>query len=356
MMQVIGDYRHRVPAELIAQLRRFASEAERERTLGAEQLQVIREQAWFKAFMPKAFGGLAMDLPEAVRLEESLAYVDGSVGWTVTLCAGAGLFVGVMDPAVLPVVAQPADACFAGSGQPLGVAVASDGGYEITGQWPYATGLLHSTVVTANCRVGRPGQPVDESLPVKSFFFYREQVDVETDWDTMGLRGTGSHSFRADGVWVPQDQAFDISPDRAMLPDPVYRFPFIPLSEITLAVNTLGMTVHLLEACEELVGRRTDTHSALGMIRASGNRLLGLREQFYETVEASWSQHCATGSLSGEMEKAVSAICHHLVHTCQSEAVRVYPLAGMDAADPSSEVNRVWRDLFTASQHSMLRG
>lgn len=355
MRTVIAGYQQLVPVPLIEALRYFADEADAGKTLCDAQLGVIREQGWFKAFMPTDLGGLALDLPAAVRLEESLAYVDGSIGWTVTLCAGAGLFVGVMDPGVLPAVALPMDACFAGSGQPLGVAVARDGGYEISGKWPYATGLLHSTVVTANCRIATSRQQANRDLPIKSFFFYRDQVEVIPDWDTMGLRGTGSHSFRVGRVWVPQEQTFDISPDTASLPHPVYRYPFNPFSEITLAVNTLGMYVHLLEACEELIRRRADAHFALGLIHEAGNRLLGLRQQFYERVDASWTQHCATGGLSEEMEKSVSKVCRQLVRTCQSEAARLYPQAGMDAANPSSPVNRVWRDLFTASQHSILR-
>src|SRR5690554_135399 len=111
MRQVIADYEQIVPATLIEQLRHFARQAEADRALCPEQLALIRQQRWFKAFMPTECGGLELGLPAAVRLEEALAYCDGSVGWTVTLCAGAGLFVGVMDPTVLPAIAVPADAC-----------------------------------------------------------------------------------------------------------------------------------------------------------------------------------------------------------------------------------------------------
>ena len=39
--------------------------------------------------MPKENGGLGMSMPEGLRMEETLAWTDGSTGWTVTLCAGA---------------------------------------------------------------------------------------------------------------------------------------------------------------------------------------------------------------------------------------------------------------------------
>jgi len=353
MNEVLAAYAQIVPASLMAQLRRFADQADGDRSLHVQQLRVIREQGWFKAFMPVRFGGLGLDLPEAVRLEEALAYVDGSVGWTVTLCAGAGLFVGFMDPSVLPAVSDPFDACFAGSGQPLGNAVAKDGGYELSGQWPYATGLVHSTVVTANCRIVEANGEAGPQAPVKAFFLYRDEVDIIADWDTMGLRGTGSHSFRVERAWVPASHAFDIAPEAARLPESIYRYPFIPFSEITLAANSLGMCVQLLALCGERIRARGDSRS-LDVLGEAERGIVALRQRFHELVCTSWAQHCA-GGLHADMEQAIAHMCRQVVRHCQAAAVRVYPHAGMEAAVPSSALNRVWRDLFTASQHSMLR-
>lgn len=355
MKELVASYRGILPGTLIERLRQFAPSAEAGNSLCAEQLAIIHQQGWFKAFMPASFGGLEMGLPEAVRLEEALAYADGSVGWTVTLCAGAGLFVGFMDTATVPVIASPANACFGGSGQPLGVALARDGGYEISGQWPYATGLPHSTVVTANCRIAAsPADLENPACPVRSFFFGREQVEMIADWDTMGLRGTGSHSFRVDRLWVPQSHAFDIVPEATTLPQPIYRYPFIPFSELTLAVNTLGMAVHLLELVAGTVSRRNSA-SSWGVWNEARDRISHVRNAFYAVVDQSWAQHTETGGLASEMEASIARVSRQVASVCQSEAARLYPHAGMEAAKPASAANRVWRDLFTASQHSMLR-
>lgn len=353
MNDVIAAYAQIIPTPLMARLWRFAGRAEGDKMLHAEQLRVIVDQGWFKAFIPEHLGGMALDLPAAVRLEEALGYVDGSVGWTVTLCAGAGLFVGFMDSSVLPAVASSPEACVAGSGQPLGIAVAKDGGYELSGQWPYATGIAHSTVVTANCRIVDGNGDDDAQGPIKAFFLFRDQVDLIADWDTMGLRGSGSHSFRVERAWVPASHAFEITPEAARLPGAIYRYPFIPFSEITLAANTLGMCVRLLELCEERIHTRGDARSwaVLDEVK-QGVRVL--RGQFHELVSASWAEHC-NGDLRDSTERAIAQTCRQLVRHCQAAAARIYPHAGMDAAQPSSALNRVWRDLFTASQHSMLR-
>src|SRR5690606_14253902 len=96
-----------VPAErVVKQLRGFSNRAEADGVLTPEQLAIIYDRRWFKLFVPRRLGGLELSLPEAVRLEEELAWIDGSLGWTVTLCAGANLFVGYVGQFVDHPVAE----------------------------------------------------------------------------------------------------------------------------------------------------------------------------------------------------------------------------------------------------------
>src|SRR5690606_20950813 len=169
---------------------------------------------------------------------------DGSLGWTVTLCAGANLFVGYLDRDTAAPIFGDRKVCFGGSGQAAGTAIVKDGGYEVTGRWGYATGAPHNTHFTANCVIEQHGKPVMDHAGqpvVKSFFFDRKDVRVITDWNTFGLRATASHSFEITKCQVPENRSFLISPDQATWDLPTYRYPFIALAQTTLAVNTLGM-------------------------------------------------------------------------------------------------------------------
>src|SRR5690606_18310508 len=72
-------------------------EAESSAKLTDHQLSIIHHVGLFNMFVPERMGGLGLDLPDAVRIEEKLAYLDGSLGWTVTLCSGAAWFVGFLE-------------------------------------------------------------------------------------------------------------------------------------------------------------------------------------------------------------------------------------------------------------------
>src|SRR5262245_45241734 len=89
-----------VPKELTDILSQAAPEAERLGRLHTHQLDVIFREKWLRMFVPKAYGGLELSLPEILRIEEGLSWADGSTGWVVTLCSGAAWFIGFLDPGV----------------------------------------------------------------------------------------------------------------------------------------------------------------------------------------------------------------------------------------------------------------
>jgi hypothetical protein len=42
-----------------------------------------------------------------------------------------------------------------------------------------------------------------------------------------------------------------------------------------------------------------------------------------------------------------------LVRQCREIVDALYPCCGLQAADPRTEISRVWRDFHTASQHAL---
>lgn len=347
-----------VPAErVVKQLRGFSNRAEADGVLTPEQLAIIYDRRWFKLFVPRRLGGLELSLPEAVRLEEELAWIDGSLGWTVTLCAGANLFVGYVgqfvDHPVAEAVFADTAACLGGSGQATGKAVVQDGGYRVSGRWRYATGAPHLTHFTANCVLEKDGKEVLDSTGkpvIHSFFFPRSDVQIIEDWNAFGLKATASHSFAVEQLWADPSQAFLIVPSNAVLHHPIYQYPFLQFAEVTLAANTLGMARHFLE-CAAALG----TPGLQNLTGASQSKLTEARESFYHVLDGSWNELLRGGELSSETLETISTWSRTLVNVSREQVVALYPYVGMVGADTSSEINRVWRDIFTASQHSLLR-
>lgn len=344
--------------EDLALLSREAAAAESLGCLTGRQLDLIFKNGLFKIFVPKYLGGLEMELPEALRLEEELARLDGSLGWTITLCSGASWFVGFLDPSVVPEVFADAAVCFGGSGMASGVATRQGDGYVVNGDWKYATGAPHNTIFTANCLVADQAGPVLDLAGnplVRSFYFRRDEVELLEDWETMGLKATASHSFRVRDCRVRSERSFVIDPDRIHMEDlPVYRFPFVQFAELTLAANYLGMFKKFLDLAADSVWDPAPD-SVLYQFREAKTILNTQAEKFYGLADTSWYQLSHTGEIPPSMLGEISLVSKKMVQDGYGMISALYPRTGMQGAIYSQPINRVWRDLFTASQHVIFR-
>ncbi|MCH5716741.1 acyl-CoA dehydrogenase family protein [Niabella hibiscisoli] len=306
---------------------------------------------------------MGLSLPEALGYEEDLAYIDGSLGWTVTLCAGANLFAGYIHSRKAASIFSSPKVCFGGSGAVSGVAQKTKDGYLVNGFWRYATGAPHLTHFTANCTIEENGSPVlkdDGSPEIRSFFFNKRDVTIHEDWDTMGLIATAGHSFSVKDLKVPFDQSFLIDAAHASLSDPIYQYPFMPLAESTIAVNTLGMTRHFTELAQDIVANRqskigaTAYESAIERIGAEQQKINQLSAQLYQLVQTSWEELLSKGQPSKKSIKKIADTSRLLVNTCRTAVTTLYPYCGLAATSSASEINRIFRDIFTASQHGLL--
>lgn len=342
-----------------------AAASEKLGCLSPEWLEAIYREKWFKLFVPKRLDGLGLNLTEALRIEEELAELDGSLAWTVTLCAGAGWFVGFLEKELSKEIFADPKVCLAGSGFVGGKANLVAEGYVISGSWTYASGALHATHFTANCEILENGNPILDKKGnpvVKAFILKKEEVEILDGWNYMGMIATGSHAFRTENLSVPRDRAFEILPEKAELMDPVYRYPFLQLAEATLAVNILGITRHLIALIEESFWRRHEyrkydkRHQKYfqKVFEKQTRKLEKLSSEFYDLVAESCAALESKGEISKSLLKKISKISRKLTQSCRESNARLYPFAGLEAAKTHTELNRVWRDFNTVSQHALL--
>jgi alkylation response protein AidB-like acyl-CoA dehydrogenase len=339
--------------ETVAVLRTHAAAAEAAKKLHDRQLEIIRERKWFKLFVPAPWGGLGLTLPQALELEEALAWADGSTAWVVTLCGGAGWFAGFVDPAIRDGLFAAPESCLAGSGAVAGTAEAIGDGYLVNGVWPYASGAEHATAFTANCLLTRGGKPLIDDTgarQVAAFVFAREEVILRRTWNSMGLAATGSHAFAVRQLAVPARHRFYLEARHATLPDIVYQYPFLQLAEATLAVNLSGLALRFLELAADFMPEQ----AGAALVAAQG-RLDATRRALFAAVDESWRVLQDEGTIPAQGLVQVSDASRQLAVVARESVDAIYPLCGLRAADLGSEINRVWRNLHTAGQHALLR-
>jgi alkylation response protein AidB-like acyl-CoA dehydrogenase len=340
-------------------IRDQAKEAEAAGRLQPAQLQLAYAQQWFKMLVPEQYTGSALVLPQVVRLEEAIAWADGSMGWVVTLCSGAGWFGGFITPALAQQIFAGADACLAGSGAATGTAEILPEGYKVSGRWLHASGAPHNTIFTANCVLTEKGVPLTNEAGepvIKPFAFYRAEVTIVDTWTSFGLVATASHAFEISNLVVPAERAFALDERSAIIDHPLYHYPFLQLAEITLAANLSGMAIHFIDEATALVPfKRAAEQTILQQaIQQATMAMQEARQSFYAAIDSSWQQLEDHKSITQSTLQEVSDAARKLAVQSRRLTDELYPYCGLAAAAKDSTINRIWRDLHTASQHSLL--
>jgi len=352
------------PSDFIKQddvilIRNYAADAEREGKLTAQQLEIIHRSGWFKLLVPQNYGGLQITLPDLVRLQEAISWADGSTGWVVTLCSGAGWFGGFINTGLAAQIFNTPDVCLAGSGAVSGEAEITPNGFRINGSWNYASGAHHATHFTANCIIKKDGKKLlndDGTDLVRPFIIEKDKVELLPTWKHLGMVATGSHTFTINNADVDIHHCFRIDAAYAKVDSELYQYPFLQLAEATLAVNLSGMAMHFLDCCRDVFANkikqaRTTPGQQQYLQQLLANALEeinAIRQEFFTAVDRSWAEQSVTNlknvSVGSRMLASVACTC----------VDRLYPFCGLNAAIPDTEINRVWRDLHTASQHALL--
>ncbi|MGZ5199154.1 MAG: acyl-CoA dehydrogenase [Telluria sp.] len=328
--------------------------------------ELMHARGWLRMLAPASVGGTELPLPQVVRLEEALCRADGTTGWTVTLCAGAGWFAGFLAPALARQVLSTPGLCVGGSGAPTGYADIDGGGYRLTGRWDFATGAPMTTHFTMNAVIRADGQPLagENGAPlVRAFIVPAAQVQVQPNWHTVGLVATASHTFSLDNVRVDASHAFDITAQGATADGPLYRFPFLSLAFVTLSANVSGMALDFIEQAREIIARRRHhvTNQPLPELAQVRDALAHApdaferaRASFYGLLDSAWDKVCRGDEPGAAETDALHRASLAMVDAARRAVDELYPLCGLAAADHRSAISRAWRDLHTASQHALM--
>jgi alkylation response protein AidB-like acyl-CoA dehydrogenase len=355
-----------IDSSSVSVIRQYAAEAEQMRSLHPGQLAVIYNNRWFNLYVPEEYGGLGLSLPGGLQIEEALAWTDGSVGWTVTLCSGANWFIGFLQQDIAATLFRSEKVCLAGSGRSSGIAkVINEDEFEISGSWPYATGSAHATAFTVNCHIEKDGhilQREDDTPIVATFIFFRNEVQIHEDWKGMGMTATSSKSFEVSGLRVNKNRRFEIDESKTTLPGKIYQYPFLTFAESTLAVNMSGMAIHFMDLFEQDIKERKVSnhftedrrHALFLQCEAARQKQQEARNHFYQTLQTSWGEWDVNKHFSTPALENVSQASRQLSATSREVVDELFPLCGLVASDPASAINRVWRNLHTACLHPLL--
>lgn len=337
---------------------------EQSRELPAVLVETMCEAGLFSLWLPTALGGPELVPLDFVRIIEAIARADGSVGWCVAVGACYSCFAGYLEESVAREIYGTGNAILAGTLNPTGRAVAVPGGYQVTGQWSYGSGIQHSNWILGNCLVfdGNTARTNPDGSPViRLMIFPRSDATVIDTWRVSGLRGTGSHDFRVDGRFVPEQRAIMGFGGTPTQPGRLYGLPFTIFS-VSLVGVPLGLARAAIDALTELAEskRPMDSRQLLKdkpAIQAAVGRaeaiLRAARAFLFETVQAMWDA-AETSAPSLEQRALVRLAITHVASAAKQVTELMFESGGGTALYEDGRLARCSRDAQALAQHIAL--
>jgi alkylation response protein AidB-like acyl-CoA dehydrogenase len=191
-------------------IRGYRDELERQQQLPKALVEQCHALGFYSLVRPRELGGLQCDPLTYLRVVELLAEGAGSVGWNLCNNNIAQLVtLGLPDEGIQEIYRHARDVAIAGTAvQGGGRAVPVDGGYRVTGRWPFGTGCQESAWMLGSFQILDGGQPRPSpdgsSVYWRGVFARSEAQIVDGSWDVSGLRATGSFDWTVDDVFLPE--------------------------------------------------------------------------------------------------------------------------------------------------------
>jgi alkylation response protein AidB-like acyl-CoA dehydrogenase len=192
---------------------------------------------------------------------------------------------------------------------------------------------------------------------IRAMIFLPDQVSLADGWQSLGLKATASQDMIVREAFVPLSRSFALDRPFPHATGPLFRYPFLRQAEAVLSVTLLGMTRHFLEIfAQNRLSRFTGkTADAIKDVFAqSFGEFTEARTELYRAVNASWEPYTKGREASESQLAEVGAAAVHAAGAALHASDRLYPLGGMEMMQVHTEINRVWRDIHTASQHILL--
>lgn len=212
-----------------------AAETETARRLHPEVVDALRAAGFARHFVPMSCGGNIATFLELTRAVSTLGQGCTATAWCASLIAHlARMAAHLPAEGYGEIWADGPDALIVGSLTPLGKAEPVAGGWRLSGQWAFISGIDFSDWALVGATV-----PVSDHRQARIFAIPRSAYRIAETWFNVGMAGTGSNTLIAEDVFVPTARAMnrdDLFAGRAV--DSAAACHAVPMQATTLMFAT----------------------------------------------------------------------------------------------------------------------
>lgn len=252
---------------LIPALKARSAQADRDCKLPEETIRDLQEAGLFRALQPRMWGGHEVDLRTFFDIQMTLAEGCMSTAWVYGVM-GVHPWQLARYPveAQRDVWAQDSSALVASTYMPVAKVTPVEGGYRISGRWGFSSGSQHSQWCLLGGILPADGEQGAEH---GTFLVPSSDYRIETNWEVLGLRGSGSHDIVVDDAFVPSHRvqrtnnySIEATPGRQVNTNPMYSIPFAQVFVRAVSSSAIGALQGAINEFSEAAARHIGKHGA----------------------------------------------------------------------------------------------
>ncbi len=335
--------------------------------LSERTARALRESGGIRLLQSRDHGGYEADLRDFYHWVRTTAQFNPSAGWVAGVVGVHPWEIALCDEQLQSeIYGDDIDTWVASPYAPFGRARPVEGGFLLSGEWPYSTGTdFCEWTVLGGMLTGADGE-VPMPPDVRHFFLPRPDYEiVENSWNVMGLMGTGSKNIRVKDAFVPEYRTVghvamcegEYIPRRPETP--MYHLPFGCVFSAAICSATFGIARGTIEAYRSQLPSRVSVTGVTGtgdpfqqeaLAAAEADLAAGIVHLDAMTVDM--QAHVERGNpLTADMRlefrrNQVRAI-QRVLHSVDQLLWR----AGSAPIWSTKPIERYWRDLRTAATH-----
>lgn len=350
------------------ELAALADENESLGRLSDRTVDLLKSAGVIRLLQPKEFGGFGAhprDFAEAVM---AVARHDGAAGW---VCGVVGVHpweLAQMDPRLAHEVwDDDPDTWIASPYMPNGIADPVDGGYVLSGRWPFSSGSDHCRWDFLGALVGDgKGGPAGPITVLHVVLPRSDYEIVDGTWDVVGLSGTGSKDVVVDKAFVPEYRTIrqegvqaGAAAEAAGLTDSVYKLPFASMFPLGITAAVIGicegaLALHLSQQKDRVAVTGIQVRDDPYVLYAAGEaaaEIAASRVQLVDGISRMYDQIEAGRPVTVEDRATVRRNQVRCAWRAVSALDEIFARSGGNAIRKGNPIQRYWRDAHVGLQH-----
>jgi 3-hydroxy-9,10-secoandrosta-1,3,5(10)-triene-9,17-dione monooxygenase len=342
-------------------IRDGAAAAEEARTVPRRSIDGLLAAGLTRILVPRVVGGYGLGFDTWFEVVREIAKADASHAWCASLMIHHPHYISQFPgEAQKAVWADGLDVAIAASILPNARVTSVEGGYRISGQFPFASGINHSQWVLV-------GGIVESGGPPEWTFFLigRNDFKILDTWHTGAMCATGSNTAVCDDAFVPESHTVRLAdlregkaPGSAVYPNAIYRAPFISYAPLAFVTPMLGAAQGAYENVREWI----KTRRGVGGVPIAGIPSIQVRlaraaadldaaelllRRVVETAQAPMPPSLELRARSMRDFSRAAELCVQAIDALMATS-------GTAAFAASHPVQRAWRDIHFAAMHVSL--